>query len=247
MVMSLKTLRHLQARALRAGATRHSITTVEWDISGSCQRPGTRELVAHEYARYDKANSNWSRSRGFARLILHTRCRKCEMCLRLKSYEWRNKITFECREAPRTWFVTFTLSPQEHNLAWLRSVQRLRKSGWDPREIDVTREFKERSREFGFLLTKFFKRLRKNSGRTFRYVLVVEPHKSGLPHFHALIHDSTGKLTYRDITGEWTHLGFAGCKLIDLTPEKAPAYITKYVMKYSLARIRASLHYGSRA
>lgn len=244
--ISDRILLRMQARALANGGTRHSLMTCEWDISGSCQSPVTRELIAVNNAKFSKKNHNWSRTNGQRRMILHTRCRKCEKCLYLRSWQWALKIAFECREAPRNWFVTFTLSPHEQHLLTTRAYRRLRLAGWHATEVDVYRDWKERSREFGFLLTRYFKRLRKNTGRTFRYVLVSERHKSGDPHFHAIIHDCTGMLTYREICNEWPH-GFTHAKLVDATPERAHRYVTKYVAKYALSRIRCSLRYGSRS
>lgn len=234
-------LRSMQARALRAGATRLSLMSVEWDISGSCEEPTTREIVSVADATY--AKQSWSRKNGFRRLILHARCRKCASCLRLRAYEWRNRIATEINQSSRTWFMTFTLTPEEHHLCALRAMQRLRKGGWKPEDLSVIRDFQERSREFGYHLTRYFKRLRKNTGSDIRYVLVSERHKSGLPHYHALIHERPGsKVTYRQLCEEWPH-GFVTAKLVD-NSEGSSRYITKYVAKSALSRIRASLRYG---
>lgn len=244
--LSERTLLSMQARAIRGGAIRHSLMTVEWDISGSCENPTTRELVSVNDATFSKKNHNWSRTNGQRRMILHARCRQCSKCLYLRSHQWSLRILSEVRDAPRTWFTTFTLTSREQWRIRTLAYQRLRSRGWTDNDVDVKTEWIEVCRQFGKLLTDFFKRVRKNTGRTFRYVLVSERHKSGDPHFHALIHDVSGKLTYRELTGEWPY-GFMHCKLVEDTPERVPYYVTKYVAKYALSRIRCSLRYGSRA
>lgn len=89
-------------------------------------------------------------------------------------------------------------------------------------------------------LTLMWKRLRK-AGHSFRYLAVVEYHKDGFPHVHALVH-CADTMTYRAVAGDWPH-GFAHAKLAN---DSAAAYVTKYVTK-DLTRLRASLGYGRRS
>ena len=95
----------------------------------------------------------------------------------------------------------------------------------------------------GRQFTLGFKRLRKNTGASIRFVLVAERHKSGAPHFHALIHEAVGSppVRYADLYRDLWSLGFSKYKLA----EKGHAsYVTKYLTKSSEARVRASLRYG---
>lgn len=241
-------LLHMQARALRSTGRRLSLATVEWDIAGRCESPYTREIVATNDRVYDASVDLRYRPGGFRRMILHTRCRKCERCLRRRSVEWSVRAVAEMRAASRTWFCTFTLSPEEQYLCLMRAHTRLRKAQVDPHELDAIREFMERSREVGVLLTKAIKRLRKNTGSKMRYLAVTERHKSGLPHLHLLIHEQGEPITYRQIVAEWPH-GFPTVKLVkgDGDFERSARYVTKYVAKNALTRIRGSLGYGSTA
>ena len=93
-------------------------------------------------------------------------------------------------------------------------------------------------------ITRYLKRVRKNSGCHIRYLLVLEFHKSGLPHYHLLVHepDASRGVTWRDLMTPWTW-GFATAKLVD-GPQGAN-YVAKYLTKALRARVRASVGYGS--
>ena len=95
-----------------------------------------------------------------------------------------------------------------------------------------------------------------------RYLLVVEKHKSGAPHWHLLVHERYPELQIRydwlklqprkpritewwmppQIDARWD-LGFSSFKL---KPAKLAPYVTKYIAKSLLARVRASKRYGER-
>jgi len=99
--------------------------------------------------------------------------------------------------------------------------------------------FKARADELGKEVTKWLKRVR-STGARFTYLMVVEAHKSGLPHVHLLIHDQAAT-TYRALTAAW-RLGFAHAKLVEGV--SGPRYVTKYLVKSMMARVRSSLNYG---
>lgn len=102
--------------------------------------------------------------------------------------------------------------------------------------------FEELCREFGAELTLYLKRLRKNTKAKFRYLLVAEKHKSGLPHFHALIHEEEeGGLLHAQLTSTWK-LGFTKFKVVNAV--QTAWYVAKYLAKSSEARVRASRCYG---
>ena len=92
-------------------------------------------------------------------------------------------------------------------------------------------------------VTKWLKRVRKESGAKLRYILVAEAHKSGLPHYHMLVHEQVGggQVGERTLRKQWA-MGFSKWNLVT---DKAPArYVCKYLTKAAAARVRASLNYG---
>lgn len=101
---------------------------------------------------------------------------------------------------------------------------------------DFTALWREMSKE----LTLMFKKMRK-SGLKFRYVLVAEKHKDGFPHAHMLIHEVDSPITKRTLESFW-NWGFTKFLLAE---SRHPSYLTKYLTKSAIARVRASLHYGT--
>lgn len=171
-------------------------------------------------------------------LDTYVRCRKCESCLKHRRSVWSARAAQRIGMHTRSWMVTLTLSPANHFLLLCRAEVEARSKAvnpslWTPEEV-----FAARWREFGKEVTKWIKRLRAK-GAKFVYLLVVEAHKTGLPHVHLLIHEISTVL-YRDICDAWT-LGFSHAKLVQ-GPEAA-RYVTKYLMKSALARVRASQDY----
>src|SRR5205814_1472707 len=82
------------------------------------------------------------------------------------------------------------------------------------------------------------------SAARFRYLLIAEAHKSGVPHFHMLLHEPDVANTVRHATlrDQWRY-GFTNFKLV--SDPRAAGYIAKYLAKDALARVRASKDYGS--
>lgn len=160
---------------------------------------------------------------------------------------WIARAMHEIREANRTWFATFTLRPMEHyNMqsrgalhALARSIPMEELSTAELSKLQSAATFKE--------LQKYFKRVRKECGsRTLRYLIVQEDHKSGLPHYHALIHECGEiPIRYSVLAKNWT-LGFTNFKLVNES-ETAAFYVAKYLKKADGSRVRASLGYGRAA
>lgn len=91
-------------------------------------------------------------------------------------------------------------------------------------------------------LTLWLKRVRKQSAASIRYLLVCEAHKSGLPHYHILVHQVGEVPVLKKHLEDWPH-GFTQWKLVnDLT--STSGYVTKYLLKEARARLRASVRYG---
>lgn len=95
----------------------------------------------------------------------------------------------------------------------------------------------------GRYITTYTKTLRKR-GFQFRYIFVPELHRDGFPHFHGLIHDQGPDLIkWADLAACWV-AGFQVSKAV--RDARALRYVTKYLSKDRLGRVRASLNYGAR-
>lgn len=166
---------------------------------------------------------------------MSVRCRKCANCRRANSHHWAFRAVRELAEAQRTWFVTFTFSPEWHTriLASDRGEDR----GYY-REIQL-----------------FLKRLRK-AGYKLRYLCARESHKSGFAHFHMLLHEhvTSKPLTNRLLSGNhkegtasaFWHCGILHCRLVKTEGRlwDAAFYVCKYMGKEVQTRIPASQKYG---
>lgn len=278
--VSVEALEGLASTALAAGGRREGLRYVEWDISGSC-------LAPVRVNRYSNA-TQWVRHRGKYHIgmevTLLTKCRRCDDCARKRAAHWRYRAIEECLAAPRTWFGTLTLRPDEHYRidALSRVGQRNAKgSGWLVKPCrdwqDLTDEGRSavRMQHVGREVTLWLKRVRKNSGVPFRYLLATEIHTgkrvpkdddfarhvmTGYPHVHVLIHEVAGAeplrkkfLTgrYNEQLGRWEYppswtLGFTKFTLLDESdPKKGAMYLCKYLSESIEARVRASIDYGN--
>lgn len=172
-------------------------------------------------------------------LDTYVRCRKCTPCLQAKRALWSARAAQAIVLHPRTWLVTLTCTPAEHFRLLNQARSTAIRSGFSPEEWSPSEEFGARWSQLGSEVTKWLKRVR-DKGARFSYLLVVEAHKSGLPHVHLLMHELCD-LSYRSITEPWS-LGFCHAKLVEGTD--ASRYVTKYLVKSALARVRASQQYG---
>ena len=238
-VMRLGAARQVAARAFASGAKRTSLSTFSWDVAGRFENPVPVEIEGRPDTRRGETGMPVA-------VLMETRCRKCHMCLRWRAYQWRERAMLETSAAPRTWFVTLTLRPEEHWLAELRASAECRRRGVSFEQLSPSEQFEERHKVIGYDLAKWLKRVRKQSGAKLRYILVAEAHKSGMPHYHALIHEvyESKPVTKRQLQEQWT-LGFSGAKLVE--DLRSASYVTKYLSKSVLARVRASLRYGKGA
>jgi hypothetical protein len=260
----------LAARALAHGAEHVSPTLVRWNIAGNCNNPYTREVWGRPEA-YDGPRiepdiigvdgdgvaqalpvTKWvrdhsrvlGRDRGYVMVVeLLTRCRDCEPCLRARANLWRLRARAETAMSARTWFGTITLGPDAHH-RFLEQA-RLKEAGqWTDFDALGTREqWRLRCEAISGELTKYLKRVRKNSGAPLRYLLVAEAHKSGLPHWHILVHecDYTKPVRYAELRKQWPY-GFTKFNLV--TDPRQATYLCKYISKDALVRVRASIRYG---
>lgn len=255
-VRHLRDVGRLAAYALSRGATTETPGVVLWKASGGCTDPFTFTLTgkpiawgqATEFQRnapvethylndgIDRAAAIW--------LDIEAPCRRCEQCLRRRAASWARRARTELGRAQRTWFATFTLDPEQHFLKECAAAVRLGETSVSWNDLDEEQQFLERHREISRDFTLYLKRVRKESGALLRYVLVAEAHKSGLPHYHALIHEVVGTrpVKERTLRKQWL-LGFSSFSLVK-DDQKSARYVAKYLSKAALARVRASVGYG---
>lgn len=172
---------------------------------------------------------------------LSVRCRKCTECRQAKSRLWAARAFSELKVHQRTWFCTMTVAPAVRFVMASKVSSRIKESLTHMHATEQNRLlFQELSTE----VTKWIKRIRKNSGARFRYLLAMEPHADGFPHVHALIHQVAGSVTQRDIRDAWNLGTITEAKLVDESDKRVPWYVCKYISKHSQTRVRASLRYG---
>lgn len=171
-------------------------------------------------------------------------CRKCPKCLRRRQWHWTMRAKTELGLCERTWFGTLTLRPEEQFLALSRARQRARQRAVHFEEMTDSDQFRAIDHQISPQLQNWLKRLRRSTGAKLRYVIVSERHRSGKPHYHALIHQVRGVVAERDLRGEWK-LGFTKWNLVPTDEPNAAHYVCKYLGKDAAAKIRASLNYGT--
>jgi hypothetical protein len=236
------------SKGLDMGARMTSASTMQWNLAPKCQNPVYREFNARPRPAGMKPWQHTVRDiEGRRDIELDTRCRKCPPCLRLRAAYWRLRAQSELSSTKgRTWFGTLTLSPESHFQMLCRASLRLAERGETFEGLEAGRQFAERHREISRELTLWVKRVRKESGVPLRYCLVAEAHKSGLPHYHILVHEGSPDRPLRASTlrSQWK-LGFTKFNLVAEDGEaKSAAYVTKYLAKSAIARVRASQGYG---
>lgn len=237
-------LRALAKKALLAGCQHVKLTELEWDISADCQTPFSFSKLMTPVIPPDVDQRVRLDSYGAPmEIILHNRCHKCPPCLKARYWLWRLRAATELLEATRTWFGTITLRPEAHfNMMCVASAE-LRKRSLKPfDESDKDAQFRARHWAISKELQLWLKRVRKASGASIRYLLVCEAHKSGLPHYHILIHQRGEQPIQKRQLETWPH-GFTQWKLTS-DVNGSSGYVTKYLLKDARARLRASVRYG---
>lgn len=233
---------------------------IDWDLAGECQEPRSSEIHARPEGnlgpipfdiddRPDPHKLRWYGWDGTQAqpltLRLTTRCRKCDRCRSLRSAQWRARAVTEFRNAFRNWMCTLTVSPERRTVVLATCRKEFQKSGLDfdcePLDIQLAAMHKVCNRE----ITLAIKRLRERNPH-FRYLFVMEQHKDGFPHYHALFHETDAEAPLRKdahLRSFWAW-GFSKWKLCDSNPAAA-TYVAKYLAKSTAARVRASVRYGS--
>lgn len=240
---------NLFIRAMNGGAVRKSQFRLAWAIHGDCADPYWSEVVGRprdltsDPARPGKWHT-FSGGRGTLVVELTTRCRRCDQCRKARSNEWRWRVREELRRAPRSWFGTLTMGPAEQYrmLSAARHLAATKAVPWNA--LSDEEKFRRVALTSLKEVTKYIKRVRKQAQVPLRYICVTEKHKSGLPHFHMLVHEVELKpVTHKILSEQWT-LGFEKWRLVPIEDLSHARYVTKYISKEAATRIRASLHYG---
>lgn len=239
--------------ALANGGRRTSLGSVEWDLAGDCEAPVPVELKARPPSS-DGKDAQVPKDGITMYIDLKTRCRRCGPCLRQRRNLWTARARHEIAWAPgRTWFLTLTVEPGYRAQALMAASARARKNGIADllKETEAV-QWAYLNKVTGPWVTKYLKRLRREVGSNepdmqFRYLLVVEPHGDGFPHWHLLVHEYVGDLR-KNRFGRWTY-GFWKARLVKEdraeNGSRAAKYVAKYLAKAKDGRVRASLHYGA--
>ena len=201
----------------------------------------------------------------------HVRCRNCGACRRAHRNYWGYAAMEQTKQAhdrgDRSWFGTLELSPTsaaeltaramkasgEPSAAWWRQTERATYF-CKRRRREVTVDSFVCDHRFSLVVKqmhsearKYFRRLR-HAGLRFKYLIVYERHKSGIPHAHFIFHEDGCRALKRVLREHWP-LGYFQAKLIGGTardapaPEKAAWYAVKYLTKNRQARVKASPGY----
>lgn len=234
--------------ALPKGMVRLTQTKFAWDVSGRCESPRLLEMTGRPAADWIRRLRYIVVRRGTATSLhveLSTPCRRCAPCLKARSRMWAARAMHEIRSANRTWFCTYTLRPEGHYVMQCRAVAKADSRSIPVAELHGEDLLNRQSDEVAIEFTLMLKRLRKKLGsNSMRYLLVREKHKSGLPHWHAFIHEcGEAKITHQALRSQW-EWGFTKFKLVDEADPTAAFYVAKYLGKSNEARVRASLRYG---
>lgn len=212
-------------------------------LSVETEWPGTDYAPGHGWI--GDATSSVLSDHGVVRHVdVAVRCRKCPNCLRARAGLWRIRASREIEAASRTWFGTLTLNPDAHFRCVAKAAQALAAQGlsWD--RLDPDDAFKERCKPLTHECQLWVKRLRKRA-EGLRYCLVVERHKSGLPHVHVLVHETREAIRHRQLSDAWSW-GFVKFNLVrDEEGPQAARYVAKYLSKSAATRVKASLRYGA--
>lgn len=175
----------------------------------------------------------------FMPIDIKVRCRKCAACLRQRARKWTARAFIECGQAYRTWFGTLTLGPDRR--FWVRASAISQVGNLN--HLTPDERYKALERQIAPEVTRWLKRVRKASGATLRYFVTSESHKDGFPHYHILVHERCHSgVTKAQLDTAWKW-GFTKFRLVD-NHGKAAWYVSKYLSKDALTRVRASRLYG---
>lgn len=231
------------------------------DYAGNCDRPvmipltGMRDKRLEAVVTFASSDADygmidgkphWRGSLPASPWVRHidvaVRCRDCPPCREARRRHWAARARSEIDAAPRTWFGTLTLRPeQQFRLVALANASLLAR-GTTYAQLSDADQFKERIKPLVREVQLYMKRLRKE-GAVFRYLVAIERHKSGAPHVHFLMHEVSAPIRHKALSAQW-RLGFSNIKLVAQHEAQGAAYyVAKYLTKES-SRLLASKLYG---
>ena len=274
MRLTFDQVKSVWTKALAAGATRHGLFTVEWDVSGGCLNPSHVELHARRDRRRRRSKSadlGWwlpPGSEDFERLVvdngptkeyqdrasppgflcveLWTRCRRCLPCRKAKAMLWRERAREELAASARSWIGCLTFSPEAYAIGIATAHAKLAKSGVDLATLGDAEQQNEVIAALNPQITRWLKRVRKVTGAPLRYLLVWERGETeGRLHAHILLHEQDRASPVRKLLleAQWKGVGHSHWRLVH-SERGAAGYLTEYISKEMLARVRASFRYG---
>lgn len=234
----------LVQRALASNGVRVSTGTIEWPLHGDCHDPWRTSVYGRPRTEGEKYVVIKSDGKIPMEVIISTRCRRCPPCKKARQSMWRYRVREETRNSARTWFGTLTMAPDAQYQAVMaaRRYARERCVPWD--ELTNEEQFRRIADASLKEVTRYIKRVRKNSGVPLRYIAVTEKHKSGNPHFHMLVHETALRpVTHRILSDAWV-VGFEKWRLVPFDQPGKATYLCKYLSKDMVMRVRASQQYG---
>ena len=213
----------LARKALGAGGEMLSPTRVAWNVAADCENPQYREVWARPTRRaraqrralgidawgetlYAHGSPNMvhlNLSGGPGKQLTHlcveleVRCRRCGNCRRHRARDWASRGRAELGAAKRSWHATLTIAPTPMARAVAKAQLICSKRGEDYEALELQDQCTRVHDALQPEITKFLKRLRKNSRDWFwhtckngkrkkryipnteaklRYLCVMEPH-----------------------------------------------------------------------
>lgn len=240
--MDYASVRQLFSTATSHGAERLSLSHCRWDLAGNCHSPFHKDIHARPEATHGRDVAIDRRTRTPFWVELDLRCRKCDACREWRRRWWTARAISEYQAAFRTWFGTLTLNLGQHHQCYLEASRIEAEKGNDIDALSYRAQFIRRHSVITREITRYLKRVRKGSSGPLRHLCVTEHHKSGLPHYHMLIHESDPYGTREAVLSDRWTWGFSQWRLVR-DPRQA-TYVCKYLSKSGAARVRASQRYG---
>src|SRR3546814_15630380 len=111
----------------------------------------------------------------------------------------------DLKAASRTWFGTLTFRPTDRFRIDCQAAIASSRAGhgkWG--SLDSDTKFQWLTKSAGSLVTDWLKRVRSVTGVPLRYLLVVEPHDDGFPHFHRSEERRVGKECVSTCRSRWS-------------------------------------------
>lgn len=175
----------------------------------------------------------------------------------------------------RTWFGTLTIDPNRLHIARTRAralvavdetvdgqTGEIKRDDWD--ELPEWLAMQKLNSQLSPDITRYLKRVRKGSlpkwavtlpryadfephETRFRFLCVAElGDKRGRLHYHLLVHEQEhgAEVRHALLETQWAEVGFSNWKIVR-TPYGAAHYVSKYLTKRMIARVRASGGYGN--